>query len=93
MHAHARLRRERHTHRDMREIVVEHGVEIPLDARKREISEPIMAFVDSLPPDWRTLVYDFGPEAHMLYEESTPEFSNQRRMTATEARKILTRRP
>ena len=74
---------------DTREIVVVDGMEIPCDAFKRQFAEPSTAAVDAMPPEWRALVHEYGADAHMLFDNAVPQFSNQKAMTVKEARRVL----
>ncbi|HEX4043258.1 MAG TPA: hypothetical protein VHY10_16290 [Xanthobacteraceae bacterium] len=82
---------ERQRPRDTREVVVIEGHEIGCEDFKRRASMPVMAAVDAMPPEWRRLVHEFGAEAHELFDNSVPQFSHQRAMTAAEARNRLER--
>lgn len=48
-----------------------------------------MRAVDLMPPEWRALIYEYGADAHELFDNSVPVFANQKRLTAAEAEKML----
>ena len=75
--------------RDTREIVVVEGCEVPCNEFKASVSVPVMSLVDAMPREWRALIYEYGADAHQLYDQSIPQFANGYRLTAQEARRTL----
>jgi hypothetical protein len=71
--------------------VVVDGEEIPCEQFRSHISAPVMSLVDAMPAEWRTLIHEFGADAHQMFDESVPAFSHQKPTTATEARRSLER--
>lgn len=61
-------------------------MKIPQSIRKQA-----MDWFDSLSPEWRDLIRDFGPDAEEAYWDNVPTDSTQRARTPAEIRRDLSR--